>query len=255
MTHDLGALLEGLASPDPAVRDGWAYAGLSDGIESGRFAADHDRIRASAIAHLRSDEIQARTFAPLVLQWLVLAGDRDRGAFDAVAAWYLAETDTRGYDDDLGWLHAVAHGADYLSAAVGAGVARGDEALELLARRTTLPGPVWRDQEDARVAHAAVRALSASHESGHDGVQAYADPLRAALAEFEAAVADGSATGRPPAWLANVYSTSATLYVAVAEDPLPGEGVDASPWREHLRAELASLLSRMTPWLLAPAAR
>jgi hypothetical protein len=237
------------------VRDGWAYAELAEGIRSGRFAADRTVIRESALRSLRSDEIQARTFAPLVLHWLVLAGDRDRTAFDEVADWYVSEADTRGYDDDLGWLHAVAHGADYLAAAAGAGIAGGDEVLELLARRTALPGPVWRDQEDARVAAAVLQALCAAHESGHDGVQAFAAPLHEALAAFEAAVADGSATGRPPAWLANVYSTSATLYVAAAEDPLPGEGLDASPWREHLRAALVALLSGMTPWLLAPAAR
>ncbi|HET7902911.1 MAG TPA: DUF2785 domain-containing protein [Candidatus Nanopelagicales bacterium] len=235
MLHDLDALLEGLAS--------------------GRFAADHDEIRASALAHLGSDEIQARTFAPLVLQWLALAGDRDRAAFDAVSHWYLSEEDARGYDESLGWLHAVAHGADYLSAAAATGVAAGDEVLGLLARRTSMPGPVWRDQENARVAHAAVQALSAAHGAGQDGVRAFAAPFEEALTAFELAAADGSQVGRPPAWLTNVFATLATLYVAVSEDPLPGEDVDASPWRGRLRAELAALLSRMTPWLFTPSSR
>ena len=34
----------------------------------------------------------------------------------AFTSWYPAETDLRGYDQKLGWLHAVAHGADLLGA-------------------------------------------------------------------------------------------------------------------------------------------
>lgn len=255
MLHDLGSLLDGLASPDPAVRDGWAYAELAQGIESGRFAADWDAIRESALRHLRSDEPQARTFAPLVLRWLVLAGDRDEAAYRAVAAWYLSESDTRGYDEGLGWLHAVAHGADYLAAAAETGIAGGNQVLELLARRTALPGPVWRDQENARVAYAVLHALSAAHRADQDGVRVFAAPISDALSAFEVAAADGSDAGRPPAWLANVHSTVATIYVAVAEDPLPGQAVDTRPWEAGLRAELAALMSRMTPWLFTPSPR
>lgn len=57
--------------------------------------------------------MQARTFAPLALAVVL-----DRGAdrlstatverwYDAFAAWYPAEADTRGWDDALGWLHAA----------------------------------------------------------------------------------------------------------------------------------------------------
>jgi hypothetical protein len=249
MRHDLGSLLDGLASPDPAVRDGWAYNELAEGIGSGRFAADWDAIRESALEHLRSDEPQARSFAPLVLRWLVLAGDREEAGFRAVAAWYLSESDTRGYDDGLGWLHAVAHGADYLAAAAKTGIAGGNQVLELLARRTALPGPVWRDQENARVAYAALQALSAAHGVNQDGVRTFAAPISDALSAFEAGAVDGPDAGRPPAWLTNVYSTLATLYVAVAEDALPDEAFDTRPWQARLRAELAALMSRMTPWL------
>lgn len=84
-----------------------------------------------------SAEVQARTFAPLMLTWVVDAGDRE--AFEAVARWYPAESDTRGYDDDFGWLHAVAHGADYLGECARTGIATGREVLDLLAAR--LIGP------------------------------------------------------------------------------------------------------------------
>jgi hypothetical protein len=37
------------------------------------------------------------------------------GWYAAYSAWYPAERVTRGWDDELGWLHAVAHGADVAS--------------------------------------------------------------------------------------------------------------------------------------------
>ena len=47
--HDLGTLLDGLSSPDPGVRDGWAYAELATGISTGRFAEHTDLIRTTAV--------------------------------------------------------------------------------------------------------------------------------------------------------------------------------------------------------------
>lgn len=195
MAHDLQRLVDGLASADPSVRDGWAYLELAEGIGSGRFAQDCPRIRAAAIAHLGSTAVQARTFAPLMLAWLVDAGDRDREAFEAVARWYPAESDTRGYDDRLGWLHAVAHGADYLGECARTGIATGREVLDLLAARLIGPGPAWRDQEDARVAHAAVAAMARCAE---EDAAAWLGPVTAALDDFEETVGSEQAPARPP---------------------------------------------------------
>jgi uncharacterized protein DUF2785 len=74
---------------------------------------------------LRLAGIQARMFAPLVLRCVLAraavapravpktAAERWYAAF---TAWYLTECDTRGWDDSLGRLHAVAHGADAAAA-------------------------------------------------------------------------------------------------------------------------------------------
>lgn len=252
MSDRLAVLLEGLGSEDPSVRDGWAYEELATGIRDGRFSADHDVIRTTAVARLDADEVQARTFAPLVLAWLVGAGDRDRAAFEAVARWYPAERDTRGYDDRLGWLHGVAHGADYLGACAATGIASGAEVLEVLARRTVAPGSAWRDQEDARVAAAAARALTRCDEAG---ATAWLEVLDGALGAFEVAAAAGEVAGRPPAWLHNVSALCSTLYVALAEQPRDGaEDLDV-PHADLVRARLAEVLARMTPWLIAVRSR
>src|SRR6202034_786369 len=72
---------------------------------------------------LKDQELQARTFADLILAEVV---ERDMTSGrataeaslrwrDAFASWYPAERDLRGWDERLGWLHAVAHGADALA--------------------------------------------------------------------------------------------------------------------------------------------
>jgi Protein of unknown function (DUF2785) len=64
--------------------------------------------------------IRARTFAAMILAWVVLRDARTEelpvecvpGWQATFAAWWREETDLRGWDAQLGWLHAVAHGAD-----------------------------------------------------------------------------------------------------------------------------------------------
>lgn len=249
MTHSLAELLEGMRSPDPAVRDGWAYAELAEGIESGRFADETDAIRQAAIGQLDSPEVQARTFAPLILTWLLGAGDTDRPAWDAAAHWYAAEADTRGYDERLGWLHAIAHGADYLGESVRAGVATGHEVLDVLAHRMVRPDDVWRDQEEARVAAAALLALGRCPDATL--ATAWLGVVEAALTEWEDRLASGGAEPRPPGWLRNVSATLSILYVALSEQPRDGADDLDVPADGAVRAALGATLSRMTPWLFS----
>jgi hypothetical protein len=53
-------------------------------------------------ARLADPEIQARSFAALILAALVEHGDFEASWLAAFAAWYPAETDLRGYDPALG---------------------------------------------------------------------------------------------------------------------------------------------------------
>ena len=248
MTHPLDALLAGMASPDPAVRDGWAYQELAEGIESGRLAAHHHTIRSTALANLRSTEVQARTFAPLILAWLLEAGDRDRNAFDAVARWYPQEQDTRGYDSELGWLHAVAHGADYLGAAARVGLAQPADVLDVLAARLLAPGEAWVDQEPARAAHAALEALRrcSADPSVCRAETSWLDTIDQALTAWEASAPEG----RPPMWLGNVYATVTTLHVAIAcNDHVDHTDHAGLSVVTAVQAKLAAVAQRMTPWL------
>src|SRR5215217_5928180 len=117
-------LCDMLASPEPRVRDDTAYPVLAmwtaRGVLDGRLAVLGDRLAAT----LRHPEIQARTFAAMILGWVVLRDARTGelapecvpGWYAAFARWWRGERDLRGWDPGLGWLHAVAHGADALCA-------------------------------------------------------------------------------------------------------------------------------------------
>ena len=76
-----------------------------------------DQLRAlgdEMVPRFGDSEIQARTFAPLILDAIVSAGVFEASWVPPFERWYVAEEDLRGYDAKLGWLHAVAHGADLL---------------------------------------------------------------------------------------------------------------------------------------------
>jgi len=163
---DLGGAVDELvlmlAAADPVVRDEQAYRVLATwirrGVLDGRLAALGDTMA----ERLRHPEIQARTFAPLIL---AAALERDlpveRRWYEEFTAWWPAEEDTRGWDEHLGWLHAVAHGAD-LAGSFGARLPPDDlpDLLATIARRVVAPTSYRYEQmEEDRVAEAAVRIL------------------------------------------------------------------------------------------------
>ena len=120
----VATLVDCLASPDPALRDGLGYEGLqtllrANDLDPARLRALRDRLQAMLDAP--DPEGVARPFAALVLSE-VARTDRvapwmpaeERGAMVERAATYLASVDDyRGFDNATGWRHGVAHGADW----------------------------------------------------------------------------------------------------------------------------------------------
>ncbi|GIG56253.1 hypothetical protein Lfu02_06250 [Longispora fulva] len=201
LTAELSAAL---ADPDPLIRDGAPYRVLGTWIRRGVLDAELPALGDAMAARFDHPEVQARTFAPLVLAWIV---DR-RGAapawVTAFERWYPAEEDLRGHDPDLGWLHAVAHGADLLGVY---GRTEPTRMLDVAARRLIAPAAlVWRDQEDDRLAHAV--AVTLTHpELTADGAGAWLEPV---AADFRA-----GKPGPPPAHASNAMRTLRALYVLV----------------------------------------
>ena len=118
-------LVDCLADPDPAMRDGVAYEALSQWMRAGALDADalralRDRLYA-AVDGGEGDGF-ARPFAALVLSEVArtdrvspwMAPDERAKMVDKAAAYLDTVQDYRGFDDREGWRHGVAHGADWL---------------------------------------------------------------------------------------------------------------------------------------------
>ena len=179
----LTELLDMLAASDPQVRDGRAYPTMVSWIRDGRLDTRLARLGDTLIDRLAHPEVQARTFAPLVL---AAAVDRDRQTgvlngtvvhrwLNAFAAWWLAETDVRGWDERLGWLHAVAHGAD-LAGALGASprlaASELTALLDVVGRRIVAPTTYrYEHMEEDRIARALTRILTRSQLNEADATR------------------------------------------------------------------------------------
>jgi hypothetical protein len=118
------ALVDCLASPEPALRDGIAYEGLQHWLRAKAFPPETLRaLRTRLLAVLDAPDPQgvARPFAALVLSEVARTDrvepwmrDDERAAMVERAALFLESVDDyRGYEAGVGWRHGVAHGADW----------------------------------------------------------------------------------------------------------------------------------------------
>ncbi|WP_330474414.1 DUF2785 domain-containing protein [Terrabacter sp. C0L_2] len=241
----LRSLVDDLASPDPAVRDEGAYAALARRVREGAVSADDRSWLAGAmLERLGHERVEARAFAPLVLASLVAAGDFDDAWLPAVSRWYVGEQDLRGHDPELGWVHAVAHGADFFGECGAAGVGDPAVLLDALARRLVAPTTfVWRDQEEDRLACAVALVLSRDDVDGSVAV-GWLEHVRTMFAS--------GAPGAVPAEASNTMRTLRSLHVALGEDVLRGDEPVVVPHAGLVRRELARLLAEVTPWFWRP---
>ena len=119
-----GELALCLGETDPAVRDGLAYAGLTTLLRSD--ALSHEEMRALrddlyARLEIESDDGFAEPFIALVLSEIArtdrieayLSDEEFQTLVDRAARYLSNVSDYRGYSDDQGWRHGVAHGADW----------------------------------------------------------------------------------------------------------------------------------------------
>jgi hypothetical protein len=237
LTDLVDELCDMIGSPDPRVRDDTAYPILAiwtaRGVLDGRLAGLGDRMA----ARLRHDRVDARTFAAMILGWVVLR-DARTAELDAARVprwrtafvdWWLAEPDLRGWDAELGWLHAVAHGADALRAFARSprlGAADLRALLEVAVDRLFADGGyLYAHGEDDRVAYALASALSRPELT-----EAQATGW---LERVHAAIADGE-PGPVPAWASNTLRTLSACYVFADRgvrwyDPDAGAMGDVAP--------------------------
>ena len=171
-------LVELLGEPDPHLRDDLAYGVLSRWIEDGLY---DDLLTGLGdgmcegltvgLGESDTDTVYRRSFSILIV---AAALDRDNVVRllhpttvmrwgDEGLAWYVKERDLRGWVDERGWAHAVAHGADFIaSLAQSRHVDEGGlmVLLDAIADRLVAPTPYHLTQgEDERLAYATMTLL------------------------------------------------------------------------------------------------
>ncbi len=118
-------MLDCLADPDPSLRDDTGFAALQTLLRGKQLdVATMQTLRTALLAALGKQDARGFTqpFAALALAEVVRADrvapfmlDADRRALVASAtAWLTAQRDYRGFDQQEGWRHGVAHGADLM---------------------------------------------------------------------------------------------------------------------------------------------
>lgn len=159
MSTTLNQLLDALASPTSSVRED-ALESLGKYVQAGCKSEDVKLIQRRSLEFLRHPEIQARSFAVLALEILVrFVHLNDQKMNQQVMTWYKDETDLRGYSTEKGWLHAVAHGADYFATCLNNDAIDSLTVVETLFARIISSEQGWTYMEDARVARTLSLAL------------------------------------------------------------------------------------------------
>jgi hypothetical protein len=237
----IAELSEALRSPDPVLRDEQAFSVMIPWLphlDSGQ----RRRLGDEMAARFADPEIQARTFAPLILAGIVDQGDFDQAWLTAFTRWYPAETDIRGHDPKLGWVHAVAHGADLLGTFGRCPQVDPAPLLDVAAARLLAPTDyLFAAQEDDRVAYAIALTLTRPELSQAQSVD-WLEPIRA---DFE-----GGEPGAVPVHASNTMRTLRALYILADRGVRPGWN-EGDPMvltcRDAVLQRLADVLAAVMP--------
>ena len=142
-----------LGSTRPEVRDGTAYPALATWIDRGVYDDLLVGLGDGMVAGLSvglgesgTDTVFRRSFSALIVgaclerdnEQHLLPVDKILDWGDRIAVWFLTEQDTRGWVDDKGWAHAIAHGADAIGAlgeSPHLGAAEHEALLDVFAER------------------------------------------------------------------------------------------------------------------------
>lgn len=178
--RDLTAELVGyLGSPDPQLRDDFAYGTLAHWMVQGVLAPDDQRPLIAplvvnfqrGLGETETESVFLRSFSALVLAAIVygdnhhpfLAEGEVRDLLGATIDYLAAEQDVRGYVAGPGWAHSVAHTADLLDELALSRYATSDDLariLEAIGGKLAATRQLLLCNEDDRLAQAALSVLS-----------------------------------------------------------------------------------------------
>ena len=122
-------LLGMLSSPDPDVRDEQGDTTLAVWVGAGHFDTVLGELGEHTAKLLSAPDVLTRSFSAVILgetlnrdtilsrqrsqkSQLAFRSPQQASALAAWQAWYPHEPDVRSFEDGIGWIHSVAHGAD-----------------------------------------------------------------------------------------------------------------------------------------------
>lgn len=127
-TTDLNVLLQHLGDTDPQIRDNLLFNQFAKWAINHEFSNDQLLYitKEILVTKINSENTLTRSFAAL---WLAVILDTHKSApflpnelltqiVQTAPKVLLAELDQRGFDSELGWVHAFAHEADYVATSI-----------------------------------------------------------------------------------------------------------------------------------------
>jgi hypothetical protein len=240
------------ASPDPQLRDEYAYSILARWIRRGNVSDPTLRIllaewtagMKAGVGETGGDSVLRRSFSALNLSTLAAREVQHpfltQAEYDALLGasldYLAAEKDARGYDERKGWMHATAHTADLLAyLALGSRLARGDQAriLQAVGARERGTSAVYAFGENERLA-GVVDSLVARPDFDAAAFSAFL----ASVTESASHLWDKAPAIDVPAFAAvqNQKDLLRSLYVSLSQRAEPSPAVEAA------RAEILKTL-------------
>lgn len=165
-------LVEQIGSLDAEVRDGLVYrlftlyysrSDLSDSLKQSIFDAMLEKSQ-MGLGEVGSDSVFTRSFAQLILAHAIQADQQQpslqeegvRQLFQQLPAYWGRERDARGYVQERGWAHAIAHASDLVKMSAEHPLFSTRQAVQQLQEVNALLtiGSVYIDDEMERVATA-----------------------------------------------------------------------------------------------------
>lgn len=188
-----------IGNPDSHLRDEVIYPNLAHLLHDHHFTNDqlititNRLISKDCLFYDLEQKIPystlTRTFTSLQLTILVFVHNRDsiydnsylKDLFNRYLDYYQKETDLRGYEKEVGWIHSIAHGADVFTQFAKCkelGKKEYERMFQAITQKFQVDHYSYVSDEDERTVHAIVNVLDRtilSHEFLLSWVEAFAD--------------------------------------------------------------------------------
>ncbi|MBH1940651.1 DUF2785 domain-containing protein [Mobilitalea sibirica] len=189
ITELITEMLNHIGDPDPLLRDDLIYSILAHWMINNDIAGDilkgvldvviDENHLFYRIGEKNTDSVFTRSFSVLLIAPILYCHrkqalfneDEIKRIYDRITRYFLEEADLRGYTDDRGWAHSVAHTADTLDELAMCSEIGNKELLyilEIIQAKISVGDYVYINEEDERLVTAVISVLDRNLLSSDD---------------------------------------------------------------------------------------